>query len=256
MTKPSERIASSLPRVAVVLHDLAMVWIAWTGLHLVRYALRSEPSPIATWSTETALVLLAQGLVFWRVGLYRGIWRFASVPDFLNILKACLFGLVMISVGLFLYNRMDQVSRMVLLLYPFVLTALLGLPRLLYRMWKDHQVVRSGQAGLRVLILGAGQAGEALVRDLRRAGAYTPVGFLDDAAGLRGSQLQGVPVLGRIDEVETIARETAAGMLVIAMPSLDAVAMRRVVAACEGTSLPFRRVPRLDDLLEGRSLPG
>ena len=256
MTKPSERIASSLPRVAVVLHDLAMVWIAWTGLHLLRYALRSEPSPLAPWSTETALVLLAQGLVFWRVGLYRGIWRFASLPDLLNILKACLFGLVMISVGLFLYNRMDQVSRMVLLLYPFVLTALLGLPRLLYRVWKDHQLVRSGQAGLRVLILGAGQAGEALVRDLRRAGAYTPVGFLDDAAGLRGSQLQGVPVLGRIDEVESIARETAAGMLVIAMPSLDAVSMRRVVAACEGTGLPFRRVPRLDDLLEGRSLPG
>jgi len=201
-------------------------------------------------------VLLAQGLVFWRVGLYRGLWRFASVPDFLNILKACLFGLVMISVGLFLYNRMDQVSRTVLLLYPFVLTALLGLPRLLYRVWKDHQLGRNGQAGLRVLILGAGQAGEALVRDLRRAGAYAPVGFLDDAASLRGSQLQGVPVLGRIDEIETIARETAAGLLVIAMPSLDAASMRSVVAACERTGLPFRRVPRLDDLLEGRSLPG
>ena len=256
MTKPSERIASWLPRAAIVLHDLAMVWVAWTGLHLLRYALRSEPSPLAPWSAETALVLLAQGLVFWRVGLYRGIWRFASVPDFLNILKACLFGLVMISVGLFLYNRMDQVSRTVLLMYPFVLTALLGLPRLLYRVWKDQQLGRSGQAGLRVLILGAGQAGEALVRDLRRAGAYTPVGFVDDAASLRGSQLQGVPVLGRIEEVETIARETAAGMLVIAMPSLDAAAMRRVVAACERTGLPFRRVPRLDDLLEGRSLPG
>jgi FlaA1/EpsC-like NDP-sugar epimerase len=256
MSEGSERIAGWLPRAAVVMHDLGMVWVAWTGLHLVRYALRSEPSPLATWSTETALVLLAQGLVFWRVGLYRGIWRFASVPDLVNILKACLFGLVAISVGLFLYNRMDQVSRTVLLLYPFVLTALLGLPRLLYRVWKDHQLGRSGQAGLRVLVLGAGQAGEALVRDLRRAGAYTPVGFLDDAASLHGSRLQGVPVLGRIDDVATIARETAAGLLVIAMPSLEAAAMRRVVAACEGTGLPFRRVPRLDDLLEGRSLPG
>ena len=123
MTKPSDRLASWLPRAAIVVHDLAMVWIAWTGLHLARYALRSEPSPLAPWSAETALVLLAQGLVFWRVGLYRGIWRFASVPDFLNILKACLFGLVMISVGLFLYNRMDQVSRTVLMMYPFALTA-------------------------------------------------------------------------------------------------------------------------------------
>src|SRR5690606_12959259 len=61
MTKPSERIARRLPRAAVVVHDLAMVWIAWTGLHLVRYALRSEPSPLAQWSPETALVLLAQG---------------------------------------------------------------------------------------------------------------------------------------------------------------------------------------------------
>jgi len=256
MTDWKQRVAPNLPRTAVVLHDLAMVWVAWIGLHLVRYAMRSEPSPIAAWSAEIALVLLAQGLVFWRVGLYRGVWRFASVPDLVNILKACLFGLIAISVGLFLYNRMDQVSRTVLLLYPFVLTALLGMPRLLYRVWKDYQLSRSEEAGLRVLILGAGRAGEALVRDLHRTGSYQPVGFLDDAATLRGSYLQGVPVLGRIDEVERIARETAARLLVIAMPSLDAAAMRAVVAACENTGLPFRRVPRLDDLLEGRSLPG
>src|SRR5690606_30747695 len=191
MTEWKQRVTTNLPRIAVVLHDLAMVWVAWSGLHLLRYALRSEPSPMATWSAEIALVPLAQGLVFWRVGLYRGVWRFASVPDLVNILKACLFGLVAISVGLFLYNRMDQVSRTVLLLYPFVLTALLGMPRLLYRIWKDHQLSRSEEAGLRVLILGAGQAGEALVRDLRRTGSYQPVGFLDDAAQLRGSHLQG-----------------------------------------------------------------
>jgi FlaA1/EpsC-like NDP-sugar epimerase len=256
MKHREDRAATMLPRVAVVVHDLAMVWLAWTGLHLIRYAMRSEPSPLSPWSTEMVLVLLAQGLVFWRVGLYRGVWRFASVPDLINILKACLFGLVAISVALFLYNRMDQVSRTVLLLYPFVLTALLGMPRLLYRMWKDQQLSRSEQTGMRVLILGAGQAGEALVRDLRRAGAYQPIGFLDDAANLRGSRLQGLPVLGRIDEVERIARETAASLLVIAMPGLGAEEMRQVVAACEHTGLAFRRVPRLDDLLEGRSLPG
>ncbi len=246
----------ALPRVAVVAHDLFMVWLAWIGLHVFRYAIRSEPSPLLPLSTEVVLVLLAQGLVFWKVGLYRGIWRFASVPDLINILKASLFGLVGISVGLFLYNRLEHVPRSVLLMYPVVLTALLGMPRLLYRAWKDHQRRRSEQTGTRVLILGAGQAGEALVRDLRRMGTYQPVGFLDDAGKLRGSVLQGLPVLGRVDEVERIAPETAAGLLVIAMPSLDAPAMRRVVAACERTGLPFRRVPRLDDLLEGRSLPG
>ena len=245
-----------LPRIAVVAHDLTFVWLTWLGLHQFRYAMQAG-SGQPWWSAEIALVLLAQGLVFWRVGLYRGIWRFASVPDLLNILKASVFGLLAIMLALMLYGRaLDQVPRTVLVLYPLVLTALLGMPRLLYRTWKDHQLIRTDKAALRVLILGAGQAGEALVRDLRRAGAYQPVGFLDDAAKLRGSHLQGVPVLGKIDEVQRIAPETAAKLLVIAMPSLDAAAMRRIVAACERTGLPFRTVPRLDDLLEGRSLPG
>src|SRR3546814_1574687 len=73
---------------------------------------------------------------------------------------------------------------------------------------------------------------------------------------LRGSYLQGLPVLGRIEDVDKIAPEVAAKLIVIAMPSIDAAAMRRVVEACERTGLPFRTVPRLDDLLEGRSLPG
>src|SRR3546814_7318023 len=90
-------------------------------------------------------------------------------------------------------------SDLVLALYPIVLTALLGMPRLLYRSWKDHGLARTDKAAIRVLILGAGQAGETLVRDLRRAGAYQPAGFLDDAAKLRGSYLQGLPVLGRIE---------------------------------------------------------
>jgi FlaA1/EpsC-like NDP-sugar epimerase len=256
MTPWKERISIGLPRTMVVAHDLCMVWLAWIGLHEFRYAMLSASPGVALWSTEIALVLLAQGLVFWRVGLYRGIWRFASVPDLFNILKASVFGLVAILLSLFLYNRVNLVPRTVLVLYPIVLTALLGMPRLLYRSWKDYGMTRTDNAALRVLILGAGQAGEALVRDLRRAGAYQPVGFLDDAAKLRGSHLQGVPVLGRIDEVERIAPETAAKLLVIAMPSLDAASMRRIVAACEGTGLPFRTVPRLDDLLEGRSLPG
>ena len=256
MMQLKDRLSAGLPRTAIVMHDLCMVWLSWVGLHQFRYSIMTIAPSLPLWSIETAIVLLAQGLVFWRVGLYRGIWRFASVPDLLNILKASVFGLLAIVIGLFLYNRLDQIPRTVLVLYPIALTALLGMPRLLYRAWKDHQQIGTEKNVLRVLILGAGQAGEALVRDLRRAGAYQPVGFLDDAAKLLGSNLQGVPILGRIDDVERIAPETAARLLVIAMPSLDAASMRRIVATCERTGLPFRTVPRLDDLLEGRSLPG
>jgi len=244
------------PRVAVVLHDLTMVWLCWIGLHQFRHSVMESSPAFSFWSAEIALILLAQGLIFWRVGLYRGVWRFASVPDLMNIVKASVLGLLTIMLVLFVYNRLNLVPRTVLITYPLLLAALLGMPRLLYRAWKDHGMTRTSQSAVRVLILGAGQAGETLVRDLRRTGAYDPVGFLDDAPKLRGSQLQGVPVLGRIRDVEQVAPETAAKLLVIAMPSADAAAMRKVVEACERTELPFRTVPRLDDLLEGRSLPG
>ncbi len=245
-----------MPRIAVVGHDLAMVWLVWLGLHWMRYSIVPNPPSIPLWSTEVALVLAAQGVVFWQVGLYRGLWRFASVPDLWNILKASVLGMVAIAVGLFLYNRMDMVSRLVLVLYPLVLMGMLGAPRLMYRAWKDSRNERSQERSVRILILGAGHAGEALVRDLRRLGTYQPVGFLDDASRLRGTKVQGVPVLGKVSDVTDVARESAAGLLVIAMPSANATALQRVVVACERTGLPFRMVPRLGDVLEGRSLPG
>src|SRR5690554_2116931 len=257
MISLSDRIRNGLPRAAVIVHDLLMVWLAWAGLNYFRQSTLEPVASTAPLSPEMLLILIVQGLIFWQVGLYRGVWRFASIPDLVNIMKASLFGLLAILPLLFfVFDRAGQVPRTVMLAYPVVLSALLGMPRLLYRAWKDHGNERTDKSALRVLILGAGQAGEALVRDLRRVGAYQPVGFLDDAAKLRGSYLQGLPVLGRVEDVSRIAPETAAKLLVIAMPSLDATAMRRVVAACERTGLPFRTVPRLNDLLEGRSLPG
>lgn len=256
MNSLRDRLKGALPRLAVVAHDLAMVWLVWQALHKLRFGVVPTPPALPLWSTEIALVLAAQGLVFWQVGLYRGLWRFAGVPDLWNIFKACMLGLFAIVLGLFLYNRLDMVPRTVLVLYPLVLMGMLGAPRLLYRAWKDSRIDSANAVSVRILILGAGRAGEALVRDLRRFGTYHPVGFLDDAARLRGSKVQGVPVLGRVDDVAEIARETAAKLLVIAMPSADATAMQRVVMACERTGVPFRMVPRLQDVLEGRSLPG
>ncbi len=141
-------------------------------------------------------------------------------------------------------------------MYPFVLMGMLGAPRLLYRAWKDSNSDQTDAASVRILILGAGRAGDALVRDLRRLGSYQPVGFLDDARSPRGSKVQGIPVLGGVDDVAEIARETAARLLVIAVPSASATQMQRIVAACERSGLPFRMVPRLRDALEGRSLSG
>lgn len=245
-----------LPRLLVMVHDLAMVAGAWYGLNWLRYRMEPDGLSVPIGFGELSIVLLVQMLTFRQVGLYRGLWRFASLPDMTNLLKAAILGLLGIMIGLFLYNRLDGVPRAVLVLYPVVLVALLGGPRLLYRAWKDSNVSRDRGTATRILVLGAGQAGEALVRDLRRSPSYIPVGLLDDAPRMKGIRLHGVPVLGLIDEAEQIARETAARLLVIAIPSLGADDMQRIIAVCESTGLPFRMVPKLEDVMSGRSLPG
>ncbi|MEO7433794.1 MAG: nucleoside-diphosphate sugar epimerase/dehydratase [Dokdonella sp.] len=251
---PRKLMAGIHPRLAVVAHDMFMVWLAWTTVSMMRWSFEPIPTPLALFDNEVALVLAAQGLIFWWTGLYRGLWRFASMPDIWNIFRACLFGALAIAITLFLYNRLVTVPRTVLAIYPLVLSILLGGPRLLYRYWKDSRLDFTARApSTRVLVLGAGKAGDALVRDLRRENRYAPVGFLDDNAQLRGSRLHGIPVLGTLDQLPQLARETAAEMLVIAMPAANKAQMRRAVDLCESCDLPFRTVPRLEDVVAGRS---
>ena len=242
------------PRFAVVVHDLVMVWLAWYLAHALRFAFEPGAAPAPLFPQEVPLVLGAQGLVLWWTGLYRGLWRFASLPDLGNIVRAAVLGAVGISLVLFLFNRLEGTPRSVLAgLYPVMLVLLLGGPRMLYRFWKDSRYGGLRGSGKRVLVLGAGRAGEALIRELRVEGHYRPVGFLDDNRALRGAKLHGIPVLGGLDDVAEIAHEVAAEMLLIAMPSIGSAQMRRVVALCEDSGLPFRTVPRLQDVVEGRS---
>lgn len=255
MTVWRRQLAGNFPRIAVMWHDLVMVWACWQLLHVARYAMLDAAPPIPLLSVDVAVVMLLQALAFQYVGLYRGLWRFASVTDLVNIFKACFIGVGAI-VLLFSYRRLNGIPMSVLAVYPFALAALLGGPRLLYRAWKDYQSIHSDARARRVLVLGAGHAAEALIKDLRRSGDYEPVGLLDDSPHLKGAKLQGIPILGTIADVASVAKETAARLLVIAIPTLDAAGMQRILALCESTGLPFRTVPKLSDVLEGNTLPG
>ncbi|MBE5315026.1 MAG: polysaccharide biosynthesis protein [Xanthomonadales bacterium] len=242
------------PRLAVVLHDLLMVWAAWLISNALRFSLAPNAPPFTLFPPELPVVLLAQGVVLWWTGLYRGLWRFASLPDLWNIARACLFGALAVFSALFLLTRLENVPRTVLALYPLTLLVCLGAPRWLYRFWKDSRYGGAPRLQpLRVLVIGAGSAGEALVRDLRREGRFRPVGLIDDNRALRGAKVHGVPVLGEIAQLAEIAREVAAEMLLIAMPSASNQQMQRAVESCEDSGLPFRTVPRLQDVIEGRS---
>jgi FlaA1/EpsC-like NDP-sugar epimerase len=242
------------PRAAVVIHDLLMVALAWYLTKAFRLSFEPATSMKALKLSEMALVMLLQGGVLWWTGLYRGLWRFASLPDLYNIARAAGVGAAAVGVALFLFDRLSNTPRTALLFYPLLLTVMLGGPRLMYRYWKDHRLDLYTQSDRkRVLVLGAGRAGELLVRDMRNARQYLAVGFLDDDATLAGARLHGLPVLGQLRDLERLAGEVAAEMLLIAMPSISREKMQRVVERCEQSGLPFRMVPRLQDVVAGRS---
>ncbi|RMF46873.1 MAG: polysaccharide biosynthesis protein, partial [Deltaproteobacteria bacterium] len=126
------------------------------------------------------LALPAQAVAFWMFGLYRGIWRYASLPDLVRVLKAVGVGVAISFAVMFAWQRLVHVPRSVFFLYPLILFLGLAGPRMLYRWLKDRRLDLSSEEKKGALILGAGRAGEMLARDLLRGGEYEPVGFLDD----------------------------------------------------------------------------
>jgi FlaA1/EpsC-like NDP-sugar epimerase len=180
-------------RALAIAHDLAMIPVAWLGAYWLRYNLGHIPADQFTLALKALAVLLViQAVAFHYYGLYRGVWRFASVPDLIRIAKSVLVGMAFSAVVIFLLTRMEGVPRSVFPLYGLLLVTLLGCSRLLVRCTKDYRGFRG--EGRRVLIVGAGKAGEMLVRDLLRSRdeRYEPVGFVDDSTRKRGREIQGV----------------------------------------------------------------
>jgi len=108
------------------------------------------------------------------------LWRFASIPDLINITKSAFVGTLAIAVGLFLFNRLEGVPRSVLLLYPFILMVLWGAPRLIYRIWKDARQGRlNRQKHKPVIVVGAGRLADLFIRHATASGQFDVRGVLD-----------------------------------------------------------------------------
>jgi len=120
-------------------------------------------------------------------------------------------------------------------------------------MWKDHTLrVFQSANRIRVLILGAGSAGEALAREMIREGTYVPIGYLDDEEKVKGAKLYGIPVLGTTEMMAKIVEAKDVDVVVIAIPSATSVQMQNMVLKCEQARVPFRTLPRFQDLVSGK----
>nr|MBS0020302.1 polysaccharide biosynthesis protein [Gammaproteobacteria bacterium] len=239
---------------AAFIHDLMVIPIAWLGAYWLRFNFGPIPDYVFVRALSVLPVLiLVQGIVFWHLGLYRGVWRFASMPDLIRIFKAVLIGTSITAVCMFLLTRMEGIPRSLFPLHALLLVISLGGPRFVYR-WSREHYLYAGPIQT-ALIVGAGRAGEMLVRDLLRdkAYGYHPAAFVDDDPAKQGRDVHGVRVLGDCIALPRLVAALRIDVILIALPSASARQMRRVVGLCEAAKVPFRTLPRMRDLISGVS---
>ena len=239
-------------RWTVFLHDLLWIPLAVLLAYWIRFNL--TPVPSAYFSGMLLVMGLAvpfHAMTLWLFGCYRGIWRYASIPDLMRILKSVALGALATLLGAFMMQRLAGVPRSVLVLYPIILTLGLGSSRIIYRVFKDRWM-GLGEPAERALIVGAGRAGELLIRELYRHGPFLPVALVDDAPEKQGHEVHGVRVRGRLADIAKLVRAFDVNIVLIAMPSASRQTMDKVVQVCNEVEVPCRTLPSLSELADGR----
>ena len=205
--------------------------------------------------------------VFAWIGLYRGMWRYTSIADLINIITATVICAGAIALALVLVRRFEGFSRSVLILDALITLMLVGGIRLLIRVYIQKTVPASffnpaffpffnpdHAKRTRLLIVGAGDAAEKMLREIldNPRVKYRPVGFLDDNPRKQGQAIHGVPVLGAIDDIGELPIQF--DEILIAIPSARGDVMRRIVEICDRTGKRYRTIPKIGELIEGPHL--
>ncbi|HET7649497.1 MAG TPA: nucleoside-diphosphate sugar epimerase/dehydratase [Gammaproteobacteria bacterium] len=240
-------------RLLVFAHDIAWVPVVM----LAAYWLRFNLSPIShTWWPGMlelmAIAMVLHAASFWIFGCYRGIWRFASIPDLLRLVKSVVLGAIATTAVCFLIGRLTLIPRSVLVLYPVLLIGALSSVRITVRAILDRSFRLNYEKGSRALLVGAGQAGDMLVRDMQRYPQFVPVAFVDDDPDKRGHDLRGVRIRGAVSDIPELLDKLAIDVVLIAMPSASRKVLDRIVQMCAERGVECRTLPSLAELADGR----
>ena len=250
-----------------LIHDIVMAALAFAGAVTVRYGFSAFQIAPQVMLVGTAVYTGLAAIVFRATGLYRGIWRYASLDDFTAILKAATYVVLGTTLVLFLLSRGEDLPRSSLILSWFFLVLLLGVPRLIYRVTKDghlgNLLRRTNEAKrIPVLLIGAGDESENFIREMQRdtAGLYRPIAILDDKGKRAGQAIRGVPIIGALENlaeaVATLADDHVRPQrLIVTRERLAANTMAWLVDEAQRLGLPLSRLPRLTDFRRGTGEP-
>lgn len=245
----------------MILTDMVLFALALYGSYLIRYEMLPEPVPF--WQIFQLLLWIVplKVLIFFLFGLYQGMWRYTSVRDFWALGRACLVSTILVILILLAAKRFVGYSRAVFVVDLLLTLVLTGGIRMAIRSYFAGRMSSEAIAAMpektaltRVLIIGAGDAGEKILREIldNYTLNYHVVGFIDDDPAKQGRSIHGVRVLGNVERLDKILQKEEVQQILIAVPSASGDQVRRIVEACQKCNASYKILPGIGDLIDGR----
>ena len=254
--------AHRFPRAFIAfIHDLAMAALSFVAALVLRLGDVAMAKLVDHLVLPLIIFTAVCAVVFWFAGMYRGVWRYASLNDMIAIARAVTLSLLIYLPITFMLTRLDDVPRSMLVINWFVLTFLLSAPRVVYRVFKDqgfqHVLEHRSRKRIPVLLIGTNDAAEVFIREMARdpAAAYEVLGLVDEKGTRVGRQIRGQRVLGHLDELpEMLDRVSGRGRTpqrLILATDLERPEMQRLLELTDERGMSIARLPRLTDFQSG-----
>lgn len=247
-----QRMLATQRRVFLIFLDLVAIVLAYWGSFMLRFGGSIPRTEMSLMSSTIFVVIIVRFAMFAYFKVYAGLYRYASINDLIQIIKAVTAGSVLLVIPIYFF-QIPIFPRSIFILEWLVLVFLAGGLRFGLRAAREvmPSVLRPGK---RILIVGAGDAGEMIARELRGAKElnYQPVGFIDDNSAKKGMRIHGIPVLGDQNEIKKIVEKKHISEIIIAIPSASSRQMRSVIEKCRNAKVSFKTVPPLKEILDGK----
>ncbi len=241
-------------RPVIVLAHAALVTLAYWLAFVLRFEPRLPPDAWSTLVRTLPIVLVVRLVVFQAFHLYVGLWRYVSMRDIVVILQAGTVSSLIQAVALLALDGRGFPAP-VLVLDWLLCLALVGGVRLGLRVVRESRRKARNGVGRRALIVGAGDAGEMLLRELDRSPVleYEIVGVVDDDPAKQRLRIHGVEVIGTTERLDELVRSLRVREILIAIPSATPEQKRRILKRCRESGVAFKTVPGLSELFAGRA---
>lgn len=241
-------------RILVFFLDVVLIVAAFALAFLLRFDFQIPADQSSTMLQGLLIILAVKSVIFIASGMYRCIWRYASLRDAYEIFKVVTLSSVVSALALLLIKGPFALPRSIYFLDWFLLFSLVAGSRLVWRVYRETKFIPSLHKGKRTLIIGAGEAGNLLLKEIRKEAdsPYNVIGFVDDDIEKRGMRLSGVRVLGGTSRLCALVRKHAIEEVIFAIPSGDRELMRRVIANCERSKARFKTLPGITAIVDGK----